>query len=626
MLKSSLPVTFACFLFFLSACDSSDSSSDSAKGPSVDKIIESAEGLMEEARKAGAEDYAASQFELAAKSLADAKDLVAEGKADKAKTKAKSAERNFKALVTQGDEVKKARTAALAAKKKAEKSIEDMKKRKWDVGAASVVEEIDKLMGQAQEDIDSGDASKLKAAPRRYERIPDLVKRAREETHQNAVAIEKADANKKAAMEAEGKAKEENADKHAPDDLTRAQQVMREADIAYNHSLFQEASDGYARAETAFQEAASRAREAKQLVQGTPAPPEPTPPGPGPKNDAPPPEEPTPTPTPEEVKPGELSAEDEIFLERNIAKFCGGKDMAPVYDAATGELTVEYGFGDQIRKDVSFPRGINEKHILYKDPMMIGQRMPKPGERVVSEGSFVFGANTLGFFLLPFPFKDKVSVEYYIEIGLFNPGAPIGPVLMSNESGKNYIFSNMATVEVWNDAKQVSGRGSPLKKFQGQASKWFIKVKTGMRTVYEVSADDPKKAKVSIYLNIDDEEEPINVQTVPAMTGLVGFSWGPVKFNVRDSLKITGKLDKEAAVRFLKKKLGLGGGPPPGKGAGGKAPAPKGGPKGEKAVQPAAKEDAGDESAAPKGSPAPKGGQKSEKSASKTKKEEDADF
>ncbi len=628
MLKRSLSVSLVCSLWLISACDSGDTSSDSAKGPSVEKLIESAEGLMEEAKKAGAEEFAASQFEAAAKYLADAKSLVEEGKADKAKTKAKSAERNFKALVTQGDEVKKARTTAVAAKKKAEKSIEEMKKKKWDVGAASVVEEIDNVMAQSQADIDSGDVMKLKAAPRRYERVPELVKRAREETQESVVALQKADANKKAAMEAEGKAKEAKAEKLAPEDLSRAQQLLREADIEYKNSQFQEASDLYVRAETAFQDAANRARQEEQLITGNPPPPEPVAGKPGAKKDSPPPEEPTPTPTPEEVKPGELSAEDEIFLERNIAKFCGGKDISPEYDAATGELTIEYRFGDQLRKDIAYPRGINEKHILFKDPMMQGMKALK-GEERKKDASFSFGGNTIGFFLLPFPFKDKVTVEYYIEIGLFNPGAPIGPILMSSENGKNNIFSNMATAEIWSDGKRVAARPSPIKKFQGDPAKWFIKILTGMKSVYEVSADDPKKATLSIYYNTDHEEDPITVATVPAMSGQVGFSWGPVKFNIRD-LKITGKLDKEAAVSFLKKKLGLAGGAAAGKGVGGKppapkaGPAPKSGPKSEKAAPPAKEEDAG-ESAGDKAS-APKGGQKSEKKSSTTNKDEDADF
>ena len=94
---------------------------------------------------------------------------------------------------------------------------------------------------------------------------------------------------------------------------------------------------------------------------------------------------------------------------------------------------------------------------------------------------------------------------------------------------------------------------------------WFTKIEqdgVGMRITYKTEEDSSgkKKAEVNIWYHTDDidqGEAPISIMNkIPERKGLVGFSWRDTKFSVK-SLKVTGKLDKEAAVAFLREKLGI---------------------------------------------------------------------
>ena len=552
-------------------CDGGGATKES-KGPKIEEKIEQASALQQEAEAAGADKVDPEAFEAAVKKLEAAQSLNAEGKEKPANSKVGGAIKDFKELLARAGESKKFEEEAAVSKKDADKTVAALKREKVDENAPEAFKEIESLIAAADQNLKSGVATKLFDAKRSYDRVKDMATQARKDARENKDYKAKSEEQRKLAAEAEGKAVQANAEKIALSEMTQGRRALRTGDEAAKEAKFRNAFDEFRRAEDSFnsalQQASSDLASAGNpppaggvAIVDVPAPEESAKKKRGKAAAAAPPDTEKP-PELEEVppEPGAISAEDEIFLVQNINKLINsGVDI--VYDQTSGELTVEYLFGDQLRVDVIYPLGpIPPKQVYWKDPQLrIGSKDIK-NEADKKALSHSFNANTSGMFLLPIPFRDHVTVEYRLEVGMMDSAGGMTCMTMASKDGKSYVGANFGTVEVWaNGAKRGT---TPPKEAAKRRSPnmWFLKDGRNMRIEYKPSdkpADAGKKSMVRILIEGQEDLEEVSAsKPFPSRSGFVGFTWSRTKFNVR-GLKISGKLDKQAAVQALKKKMGV---------------------------------------------------------------------
>ena len=609
------------------------------KTAALEKRITDAQELHDEAQSLGADKLFAEDFETAAKKLADAQELIQGDKADKAGTRITSALSAFKDLIKRTGDLKKNQAAAGEAKKKVEKAIAKAKLDKVDVDAQEAFEEMDKRKATA--DAEYSDPKKVASAEKSYNRVLEMIQEAGGKARESRAMKEKAETELKIAKEKEAQAKEARADEFAADDMNRGQTAIRDADDAFKNGRYQDAFDGYRGAQNIYTEAKMRSNEAVEMKKGLVAEGSAEPKaGEGTPKDAPPPETVPPTdakgvakgsgeaqPKAEKgdkpVEPGEApprdpgpegSVDDDTFLQQNIAKFTEGSKVDFTFDIGSGMYTVEYPFGDLLRKDVIIPRPFNPKHIEWKENIggtTMGSKEAKGQEKSMG---FSFGANTDGFFLFPVPFTEDVTLEYGANLGVMDSNGSLAVVLMSSRDGKTYYAANFGTIEWAMGGPPKPVRGPPSKEYQKSPNYWFSKTKTiGMKIEYKPLPKDAKRSQISIFYDTGDTEKPINLAPVPSRSGYAGFYWYRTKFVIR-GLKISGKVDKQLAVKALREKIAAA------EGGAGTGAAPK--PKAEK--KPAAGAVAGP--AAPEepeaaGAPEPKAAKDAKKKAANAKKD-----
>ena len=216
---------------------------------------------------------------------------------------------------------------------------------------------------------------------------------------------------------------------------------------------------------------------------------------------------------------------------------------------------MEYPFGDQLKKDIwKYPRGYRKDHYEWKENMggtLIGSKESKGQTNNIGMS---FGGNTEGFFLLPIPFKD-LTLTYQAEIGVMTGSGAMGPVFACSDDGKLYYAANFGTVEQWKNGRKAGALPPQDPKCRGVPNSWLIKYRAiEMRIEYK--AKDEKKSQIDIWYDLSTEpENPIARHLVPTLTGFTGFYWYQTKFKIRQ-LKLTGKLDKELAVKVLRGMVG----------------------------------------------------------------------
>jgi len=558
----------------LNGCGSGDSGGGGAGGSSMKDRLDAAYKLLDEAEGLGAAQLNKSGFDFRATQLDDAAAFIDKGEMDNARTKITSAERGLRELIRQAEDFKTKEKAAQEEKKKAEAAIAEAKKNGVDKDCRELFQEAMDFMTRGNDEIK--DPLKIARASANYKRVVMRLIEAESAAKDARVWKEKAETQLKATKAMEGRAVEGGAEKTALVMMVQARQFIRDGQSEFDRGRYAEAHRYYQSAERTFAEALKNAMAMKEFAKGnTPSLPETPAPKPG-GNELPLPEPVVPEPAgKEEVEPAidlgagkkatgdntpavvavegsELSPEDEEFLQRNISKFFS--KISPTYDAVTGEITLEYNFGEDFKKDLLYPTGVVPSDYLgFKDILGIGKRQAK-GQNAVG---LVFTGNTRGFFLLPVPFKDTVTIEYFLEIMMMKTEGAMTAIFLSSPDGKNYYGANFATLEVWSQGRPRR-QPSPIAEYRKSANYWFSKVKIGgvpMRITCEPFEGEKDKIKVAVYYDTDEHEQPANVAKLPGRSGLVGFSWYMTKFNIRQ-LSITGKLDKKLAVKYLREKLG----------------------------------------------------------------------
>jgi hypothetical protein len=567
MTRARSPLSLClCLVSLALACGCSRTARDGEKAAVLEKRIEAALKTRQEMEDRGAAKLSSGDLEVASKKIEEAKRLLAQGKLEAAYSKLAAAERTLKDLGERMEAAEKSRAAALEARRAAEGALAGARQARANEEAADLFEEARKAGEAARADLESGNPLRLERARAGYERVQALAAAARTAAEERGRQRQAMEAHRKAALAAEAEARAARAETLAAEEMVRARQSLRDADLDRERGRLSEAESGYRDAEVAFASALARARAGTEATASAPSP--------GSVEDGPAGQRRDPAPVPEPKDPPRvsdaggspataeapdgLSSEDEVFLAQNFRKLTSR--VEPGYDPSTGEFTVEYDFGESMVKDLLFPHGpIPEKHIGYRDPL---NRIAEKDAGGKKELGIAFSGNTRGFFLFPFPFKGSVTIEYALELGMISPGGSLSVILMSSPDGKNFFAADFGTVEVWSQGKMARAQLPRDPAFRKNPNTWFKKDRVGMRIAYGMRpagpTGSPRRAQVSIGYDTGDVlhgEEPINVAAVPERTGLVGFSWSGTKFNVK-MLRIRGLLDRPAAVKLLRERLG----------------------------------------------------------------------
>jgi hypothetical protein len=264
-----------------------------------------------------------------------------------------------------------------------------------------------------------------------------------------------------------------------------------------------------------------------------------------------------------------LDEEDEAFLAEHIDKL----SKVISYDPETGAITLNYRRGPDLRKDLGIsPKSrVNaeslraRKYLSFKNEFMedtsrdiTDPNLPKNMEQGPSR--FTFECNTQGSFFLPVPFRWIANVTYAMQILTMDGNGSFNVLMMANPGRKDGYITDFIHL-----GKLSNGRQLPLKRmggeFKGSANYWFEK-KRAVWMVNEYMRPDPENpeggpSKSGVMSVTYDAQEDATINKVPVKSferGYVGFRWFRVKAEVR-KLYVTGILDKEEAVKVLRKRL-----------------------------------------------------------------------
>ena len=264
-----------------------------------------------------------------------------------------------------------------------------------------------------------------------------------------------------------------------------------------------------------------------------------------------------------------LDEEDEAFLAEHIDKL----SKVISYDPETGAIALNYRRGPDLRKDLGLERKsyMNaeslraKKYLSFKNEFMedtsrdiTDPNAPKDMEQGPSR--FTFECNTQGSFFLPVPFRWITNVTYAMQILTMDGNGSFNVLMMANPGRKDGYITDFVHL-----GKLSNGRQLPLKRmggeFKGSANYWFEK-KRAVWMVNEYMRPDPENpeggpSKSGVMSVTYDAQEDATINKVPVKSfdrGYVGFRWFRVKAEVR-KLYVTGILDKEEAVKVLRKRL-----------------------------------------------------------------------
>jgi chemotaxis protein histidine kinase CheA len=511
---------------------------------------------------------------------------------------AKKGERLLKSLVAKLKATSAEQKKAVDALKKAEpaRKAADEAKKKADVArAAQNAADEYKLAAEAYKK--ATEAAKVytvasaTAATEHFNAAKEHFEQAAGSAGENAKVKAQAEAEKANMLAMKEKAKAKGAEEKALDAWNRAGTMEREAETFLTSGDFHSAKANFTQAAALYvdalglvsseEEQAAAAAAALAQAQSAPAPGTGTPPEGGEEVPPPPPVAPGPSPAggpgiavappptslslPEgfdpQQYPQELDAEDEEFLLENYRKLSNAGVIE--YDPATGMVQLDYQEGRACQKDLDVTRVPKKEYITYKPPDMTNDRNLDPADRK-KYAPFSFQGNTQGVVSFPVPFRYYVRVEWYMQILTMDNNATFNVYTMYNPKRSTGYMTNWVGVGTTKGAPPP--RNTPP-TFLRPANEWFNKQKQ-IPMVVEYRMPDPAKAEAgplksglltNIYNNDDSEAEgdgryTTKLSSAQYTRGLVGFGWSRAKFSVVE-LKISGILDKEAAVEILRAKL-----------------------------------------------------------------------
>ncbi|MCZ6796296.1 MAG: hypothetical protein O7J95_22010 [Planctomycetota bacterium] len=495
---------------------------------------------------------------------------------------------------------REARRDGLAAQREADRAEKAAREAKADVASPREFKEARDLYKRGKDALQATDTTTIARAWSYFMTAQAAFEDVIEAAKIYRAVKEKASLAREEMLRLRAQAVEVKAEELARQELLFADQQARNAEVDFKNGYHQRALESFQQASQAFASAVGQANIQKALAQSNV-------PGPGGLNPSPEPgavvegsepkrEEPAPgdfNPPPEpgavvegsepergeprtvvvgvpEVTP-DLS-EDDAFLQTHHKELAAGVSS---YDPYSGEIVLDLP-AHLLKNSIYYPQGIKKKHIWFKDPWEEAEsrrgagRHGGRGRRGGAQGeyryTFSFHGNTQGLFLIPVPLTGEIVIEYVVKIQIMDRHADLGPVLFSSPKGLTRYdveFIRFRKRIAKSVPKVYAGAIPP--EWNRSPYVWFDKAYP-VRMRVEVAPDQKRKNRsiMAVYYKYgettgrfghDREARPANQVSIRSdKSGYVGFQWDRAKFNIR-AFKITGKLDKKAAVKLLKKKL-----------------------------------------------------------------------
>ncbi len=621
-------------------CDGDSSTSKTKPGEDSSKLQGSVDELLEQVKKGGAQKSSPEEMEKIASFLDKAAVASEKGKATEVSKNLRLAEKALKSIAAEQEKVQEAAKALEPLKTAAEDAKKQADAQRAAQNAPETYQRGLDALAKAKEAAAKRTPASLPQAQSHYTRAEESFQEAAQSAKENELARLEAEEEKKAMLVQKAKATEKDAEHKAAVEWNLAGQNERQADrqlsrgdFASARETFKVTQSQYAEALQALLRSEEEASRNKPVADSQLAAqqPEPstlqTPPGEPNSTQASTPEPavtvqqpvkaavPTSTASinfPENFDPAapylkqELDSEDEEFLLMNFAKLCPSGRLE--YDHFSAAASIDYTVGDDVQKDVTFPDPTMKKtHVLFKTPAAPGAK-PLDAAQRRQQSAFSFQGNTKGMILFPIPFRFYCRVDFFMQVHVMDQANNFS-VLVMNTPGKGGYMTDWCRTGT---TTALSSKGIPP-AFLKSSNDWFDKLHQKPMLVQYVLTTPKTGTLTNVYNNEEGASEledklTVKLSTAQYSRGKVGFKWNRVKFSVI-GLRITGLLDKQAAVDMLRTKLKV------------KKSTPSKG-KTEDKSQPSDKEKAGDNPAAPpsEGEGETDGGETIKKSADASKK------
>ena len=565
-------------------------SSSARDSDNTEELAEEVEDLRNAARKAGVSDEA---LKKADQYIEDAEDLLEDDKTSRARKKFKSARKalnsavkTHKAVAKKIEELADLREKALASKKKASEASAQ-------TNAPDIWKEAEGFFAKAETEVKKGTMRSVKLARTSLEQAHDQYAEAVTAAAENEAIRVQAEGEKKAMAELKKSAKDEAADKKAANEWLRAGQTEREANTLLASGDFRSAVESFKQATRAYQRAveAVKMQEEMDRYQAEAEKRE--------KEQSEQQEKdrqrylaeqqenrdrgfesddsivgfddddmlidaaasiPLPDGFDVEICVQELDSEDEEFLATHYKELT--KSGIIEYDPATGAVRFDYALGKDVRSDLQ-QRSIKKKAYLSFKHFMQGRKdmFGLSEEEQKRKSPFSFAGNTRGLVTFPVAFRCWARVDYYMQIQTMDTSGTFRNLLMFTPRKRSgFVAEWLRAGYMSGGSPKLSTKGLP-REFHGSANEWFDKTSDKAMRI-EFRLGDPKSKKApdksgAFSVTYDfggDEPQENKIKSAKYKSGLVGFQWNRVKFEVRE-LVITGILDKKKAVTLLRKKL-----------------------------------------------------------------------
>ncbi len=507
--------------------DDSGSGNGSSVDPAVladqvDDLYDNAMSLVEDAKKAQAEKYAASDFESAIRGLSKAKDYIDEGESKKAKRQIISSKRKLDVIIRniakvaaemKGIEEKIAIYNTKLAEAKAA-GAEKYAAAELDGAARS----FEKAMGYIEEGKTNGAGKYIGYA------INDL-KRALGEVGRKDQHKKNADEEKALLAEKLQQAIEAGAEKKALRDLEYARDRERLGDQAYERGEFEMAARSFRDAKSGYIgaiETAQRITNAEALAADIN---HPGVPDIGNGGDE--------VPGIDQIDIPDIGADGDVATDLP-GLFAGSAE----YNSAKGSLRLSWADGTELQQDMIRLLG-DPSHVHFEGDEGVGQGQ---------DGSYVMAGNTSGYWIVNAAFEDGVRVRVKVLFQLLVNKPDFEILLMSNKGQNFYAVSYGATARVYEAGLSVGHMRSPLSAYSKNPKDWVQK-----REAYEFEfvyyKRDENKGVLEAKIN---GETTLKLKTDRYRSGFPGFRWTDTKFIIEE-LEISGLVDEEWAKIELEK-------------------------------------------------------------------------
>ena len=489
----------------------------------VEALFQEASAMVEQAKLAEAEKYAAADLDSAIRGLNKAKEYMDAGDYKKGKRQIISARGKLERMIRDVGKV-------AAVMKGVEEKIATYQQKLVEAKAVGAEKEAPAEMDGAVRSFEKAqgyiEQGKSKSAGRYVGFAIDDLNRAIEVVNRKNQYKKNADEEKTLLAEKRQQAVDAGAEEKALRDIEYARDRERMGDQAYERGEYEMAARSYRDAKTGYIGAFETAQRVTNSAAAVAA-------GNNPE-------------LPDQNRGDEVPGIDQIDIPDIGANGDGevATDLPGLftgvaeYNPAKGSLRLNWADGTELEEDMVRILG-DPSHTHFEGDEGVGQGQ---------DGSYVMAGNTSGYWIINSSFEDGVRIRVKVLFQLLIDKPDFEILLMSNGGQDFYAVSYGSTVRVYDDGLAVGNVRSPLAAYKKNPKDWVQK-----REAYDFEfvyyKRDDEKGVLEAKIN---GETTVRLKTDKFRKGFPGFRWNDTKFIIQE-LEVSGLIDEEWAEIEVKK-------------------------------------------------------------------------